>query len=107
MLDDQTFLVKKNFVEKFLSQKDSGSKIVFCLEKLDRVNPRGGYMTPQKIVGFKFCWVIVSCPKRFFVKKRNIGRVNWWGEGLMAPPPEKSRVKNCVGLLIVLLGEAV
>ena len=46
MLDDQTFLVKKNFVEKFLSQKDSGSKIVFCLEKLDRVNPRGGYMTP-------------------------------------------------------------
>ena len=46
MLDDQTFLVKKNFVEKFLSQKDSGSKIVFCLEKPGRVNPRGGYMTP-------------------------------------------------------------
>ena len=48
MLDDQTFLVKKNFVEKFLSQKDSGSKIVFCLEKPGRVNPRGGYMTPPE-----------------------------------------------------------
>ena len=50
---------------------------------------------PQKIVGLKFCWVVLSCPKRFFVKKKNIGRVNWWGEGLMTPPPENSRVKLC------------
>ena len=44
----------------------------------------------------KFCWLVLSCPKRSFVKKRNIGRVNpGRGGGLMTPPPENSRVKLC------------
>ena len=50
--------------------------------------------TPQKIVGLKFCCVVVSCPKRFFVKKKNIGRFNPGREGVGdPPPPENSRVK--------------
>ena len=61
---------------------------------------------PQKIVGLKFCWFVVSCQKRFFVKKKNIGRVNWGGGGLMAPPPQKIVGLNCVGLLLVLMGDA-
>ena len=61
---------KKNRFEKFLGQKKILSK------KTGRVNPRGriyDYPPPQKIVGLKFCWAILSCPKRFFVKKKNIG----------------------------------
>ena len=51
---------------------------------------------PQKIVGLKFCLVVLSCPKRFFVKKKNIGRVNPGRGGWVdAPPPENSRVKLC------------
>ena len=67
-------------------------------KKPGRVNSRWRiYDTPpQKIVGLKFCWVVLSCPKRFFVKKKNIGRVNpGRGGELMPPPPENSRVKLC------------
>ena len=40
-------------------------------------------MTPlQKIVGLKFRWVVLSCPKRFFVKKKTIGRVSPGGGGV-------------------------
>ena len=51
-------------------------KILF--KKPGMVNPRGRIYEspPQKIVGLKLCWVVLSCPKRFFVKKKNIGRVN-------------------------------
>ena len=72
-------------VEKFLSKKDSGSKFFFLSKK----KPEGRIDDPpphQKIVGLKFCWVIVSCPKRFFVKKKNIGRVNPGGGGVIPPP---------------------
>ena len=44
---------------------------------------------PQKIVGLKFCWVVLSCPNRFFVKKKNIGRVNPGRGGVDYPPPQK------------------
>ena len=53
--------------------------------------------SPQKIEGLKFGEVVLSCPKRFFVQKRNIGRVNPGREGLMTPPPENSRVKIVLG----------
>ena len=53
--------------------------------------------SPQKIEGLKFGEVVLSCPKRFFEKKRNIGRVNPGREGLMTPPPENSRVKIVLG----------
>ena len=45
--------------------------------------------SPQKIEGLKFGEVVFSCPKRFFVQKKNIGRVNPGREGLMTPPPRK------------------
>ena len=41
------------------------------------------------------CWVVLSCPKRFLIKKKNIGRVNPGGGGVDDPPPENSRVKLC------------
>ena len=49
----------------------------FLSKKTGRVKPRGRIYdsTPQKIVGLKFCWVVFSCPKRFFAKKKNSGRV--------------------------------
>ena len=54
--------------------------------------------SPQKIEGLKFGEVVFSCPKRFFVQKKNIGRVNPGREGLMTPPPpENSRVKIVLG----------
>ena len=49
---------------------------------------------PQKIVGLKFCWVVLSCPKRFFVKKKLVG-LTLEGGGVDAPPQENSRVKLC------------
>ena len=49
------------------------------------------------MVGFKFCWVVVSCPKRFFLKKKNINRVNRGRGGVDDPPPENSRVKIVLG----------
>ena len=76
-------MVKKKLASKFfLGQKELGPKN-FLSKKTGRVNPRGRIYDspPQKIVGLKFCWVVLSCPKRFFVKKKNIGRVNpgWVG----------------------------
>ena len=75
----KNFLVKKKLASKiFLGQKELGPK-KFLSKKTGRVNPRGRIYDsppPQKIVGLKFCWVVLSCPKRFFVKKKNIGRVN-------------------------------
>ena len=44
---------------------------------------------PQKIVGLKFCWVVLTSPKRFFVKKKNIGRVNPGRGGVDDPLPKK------------------
>ena len=53
---------------------------------------------PQKIVGLKFCWVVLSCPKRFFVKKKNIRRVNpSRGRVGAPPPPENNGVKIVLG----------
>ena len=48
---------------------------------------------PQKMVGLKFCWVVVHCPKRFFVKKKNIGMVNPGRGGV----DENSKVKIVLG----------
>ena len=88
----KNFLVKKNLASKnFLGQKELGPKN-FLSKKTGRVNPRGRiYDSPptQKIIGLKFCWVVLSCPKIFFVKKKNIGR----GGVDDPPPPENSRVK--------------
>ena len=72
-LSKKVFWVKKKFgSKKFWIQKDLGPKIF-----------------GQKIVGLKFCWIVRICPKRFFVKKKSIGRVNPDREGLVAPPPQK------------------
>ena len=68
----------------------------FLSKKTGRVNPRGRIYDspPQKIVGLKLCRVVLSCPKRFFVKKKNIGRVNPGRGGVDdPPPPENGRVK--------------
>ena len=69
-------------------------------KKTGRVNPRGRIYdsSPQKIVGLKVCWVVLSYPKRFFVKKKNSGRVNPGRGGVDDPPPsENSRVKIVLG----------
>ena len=60
----------------------------------------------DSLLGLKFCWVVVSCPKRFFVKKNNIGMVNPGRGGVDDPPPQKIVGLNCVWLLLVLLGDA-
>ena len=52
---------------------------------------------PQKIVGLKFGEVVLSCPKRFFVKKKILVGLTLVEEVLMTPPPENSRVKNFLG----------
>ena len=80
----------------------------FLSKKTGRVNPRGRIYDspPQKIVGLKFCWVVLSCPKRFFVKKKILVGLTLVGEGLMTPPPQKIVGLNCVGLLLVLMGDA-
>ena len=59
--------------KKILGQKDLGPKF-FLSKKTGWVNPRGRIYdsSPQKIVGLKVCWVVLSYPKRFFVKKKNI-----------------------------------
>ena len=82
-------MVKKKLASKiFLGQKELGPK-KFLSKKRGRVNPRGriydSFPPPPKIVWLKFCRLVLSCPKRSFVKKRNIGRVN----------TENSRVKLC------------
>ena len=62
----------------------------FLGQKTGRVNPRGRIYDshpPQKIVCLKYCWVVLSCPKRFFVKKKNIGRVHPVRGGVDDPPP--------------------
>ena len=63
---------------------------------------------PQKIVGLKFCWFVLSCPKRFFVKKKKIlvGLTLVGGRGWVDAPPQKKVGLNCVGLLLVLMGDA-
>ena len=71
-------MVKKNSVKKFswpkkfwgkkiLSQKNFGlidlnPKFVLSKEKTGRVNPRWRIYDPppQKIVGLKLCWIVVS-----------------------------------------------
>ena len=70
------YLVKKVFAQKkkFCSRKYFGKEKIlvqnvlgFC-QKLGRVNPGGGFMTPpQKIVGLKLCGIVVSCLKRKFL----------------------------------------
>ena len=60
---------------------------------------------PQKIVGLKFCWVVLSCPKRFFVKKKLLVGLTLVGGG-GDDPPQKLVGLNCVGFLLVLLPDA-
>ena len=68
-------------------------------KKTGRVNPGGRIYDspPQKIVGLKFCWVVLGCPTRFLVKKKILVGLTLVGGrgGVDAPPPEKSRVKLC------------
>ena len=53
------FLVKK-FWDKKNGQKGLDPKF-FCLKKQVGLTQGGGYMTPpQKIVGLKLCWIVVS-----------------------------------------------
>ena len=61
---------------------------------------------PQKIVGLKFCWVVLSCPKRYFVNKKILEGLTLVGGGVDDPPPQKIVGLNCVGLLLVLMGDA-
>ena len=70
-LGKKMFWLKKIWGTKFLGQKDLDPKF-FCLKKQVGLTQGGVYMTPppQKIVGLKFCWVVHSCPKRFFAKKK-------------------------------------
>ena len=97
------FWSKKFRSKKFLDQKKFWSKRFgseFFLSKITgRVNPRGRIYdsSPQKIVGLKVCWVVLSYPKRFFVKKKILVELTLVGEGLMTPPPENSRVKIVLG----------
>ena len=81
------FWVKKIWVKKILSKKSG------------RVKQGVGCMIPppKKIVGLKFCWVVLTCPKRFFVKQKFICRVNPGKGGVEYPPPENSRVKIVLG----------
>ena len=68
----KNFWLKKNLASKILlGQKELGPKKILS-KKTGRVNPRGRIYDypPQKIVGLKFCWVVHSCPKRFFAKKK-------------------------------------
>ena len=76
--------------------------VAICLKKnlvkfFCRVNPGGEVddPPPQKIVGLNLNWVVVSCPKIFFVQKK-LGRVNPGG-GVDDPPSENSRVKIVLG----------
>ena len=97
----KNFLVKKFGIKKFLGQKQLGPK-KFLSKKTGRVNPRGriydSFPPPKKIVGLKFCRLVLSCPKRSFVKKRNIGRVNPGRGGVDdLPPQENSKVKIVLG----------
>ena len=64
----EKFLVKKELASKKFGVKKSWVRKFVCLKKQVGLAKGGGYMTPppQKIVvGLKFCWVILSCPKRF------------------------------------------
>ena len=73
---------KKFWVKKYLGKNIWAKKILvkiiwvrifFCLKQTQvGLTQGGGCMTPppKKIVGSKFCRVIISCPKRFFVKKK-------------------------------------
>ena len=73
------FLGHKNFrSQKKIRSKRIGSEFFFVKRNPGRVNPRGRIYDPppQKIEGLKFGEVVLSCPKRFFVQKKNIGRVN-------------------------------
>ena len=70
------FWVKKILGQKFLGHKDFGSNNIlgqknlvkkiwvrfFLSQKTGRVNPRGRIYgpPPQKIVGLKLCWVVLS-----------------------------------------------
>ena len=52
----------------------------------------------KKIVGLKFCWVLLSCPKRIFGKEKNIDWVNPGRERVDSPPPpENNRAKIVLG----------
>ena len=51
---------KKCWVKKKFGQK-IWTRNFICLKKTGRVNPRGRiYDPPQKIVGLKLCWIVVS-----------------------------------------------
>ena len=92
------FWAKKNLGSKnIFGQKDLGLKFFLSKKNQEGLTEGGGYMTPpQKIVGLKFCWVVLSCPKRFFVEKKNIGRVNPGNGGVDDPLPQKIvRLKLC------------
>ena len=86
---------QKIWGQKKFRSKRIGSEIFFVKRNPGRVNPRGRiYDSPQKKVGLKFSWVVLSFPKRFFVKEKILVGLTLVGEGLMTPPPsENSMVK--------------
>ena len=64
---DQKYLGPKKFgVKKYFWNKKNFGQIdldpnFFCLKKHIGLTQGGGYMTPpQKIVGLKLCWIVVS-----------------------------------------------
>ena len=62
------FWAKKNLGSKnIFGQKDLGLKFFLSKKNQEGLTESGGYMTPppKKIVGLKFCWGVLSCPKRF------------------------------------------
>ena len=56
------FGVKEISSQKFFGLKDLNPKFVLSKEKAGRVNPRWRIYDPppQKIVGLKLCWIVVS-----------------------------------------------
>ena len=60
ILGQKIFWVKNFWDEKNFGQKDLDPKF-FCLKKQVGLTQGGGYMNPpQKIVGLKLCWIVVS-----------------------------------------------
>ena len=73
----------------FLGQHEFGPKKILS-KKTGGLTQGGGYMTPPWVnPPEKILLGVHSCPKRFFVKKKNIGRVNPGGGGGLMTPPRK------------------
>ena len=88
----KNFCVKKILGQIFFWSYRFGFEIFLSKKKVGLTQGEGYMIPTQKILGLKFCWVVLSCPKRFFVKKKNIRRVNPSRGGVDDPPPSQKIV---------------